>query len=734
MKISLRKGILSLSIISTVLTAAIIILLTMFFQGRIIKLAESEVDKLTMNSIKQLSCDLYDMCASIDEASSLKLNSALRLYQNKVGALGAFSINPNLTNSVSARDHFGEEMGTKVIPAFTLNGVPFTPITTMSQKTGLVDDLQAIFPNTKFSVYERLNSDGDMICVSSNLEYKKGERAVGTMITAMKETGKASKIIINVLAKKEYHNVSSFFNEMYISVYVPIKNYNGDVIGMLHIGDPLKSYTRLQNMIDDITVGETGYAILISGDQFTPGLSVVSKGGKSKGKSLWNVRNSQGVYPVRNGLTHSRALAQTSEDSVYIYKYNWVNPSGKEYQKAAYNIYYTPWEVMSSVTFYEYEMQQAKALIVGQFNNLTFWSLGVSLILVLIIVFFAIIFTRTLVKPINHIKDLAIMMADGNIAEVNVQLKEIEHDESKIDYHNEIQTLEFSFSKMISNLSKLIYQVHKSGIEVSSSTAQISASARELEAAVAENAASTKEVSATSKVIADSSEKLAQRAEGISDEISGTVELARGGQNNLQMMNNAMTSIVRAAGSISTNLNNINKKANDISGIIKTIDKISDNTTLLSLNAAIQAEKAGDQGKGFSVIARKINELADQTNIATKDIEFMVKQMQSSVAAGVMEMDKFGKEVQKNSDDIFNFGNHLAEIINRIGGVLPIIVDLKENMHYQANDANQISEAIEQLDTASRQTKEALQEFNKVAEKLNQSAQGLHTEVSVFKV
>jgi len=734
MKISLRKGILSLSIISTVLTAAIIILLTLFFQSKIVNLAESEVDKRTLKSVKQLSHDLYDMCASIDQASTLKLNSALELYKQRIGQLGGFSINCNTRNKVHARDHFGEDMGIVEMPSMTLNGVPFSPLTDMNQKAGLVDQLRQIFPNTKFSIYERLNSSGDMACVSTNLSYTDGTRAVGTMITAIKKSGKASKIIENIIANKNYHNVSVFFNEMYISLYVPIKNNKNEIIGMVHIADELKNYTKLQDMVNGITVGETGYAILISGDPFTPGLCVVSKGAKANGKNLWDVRNSEGVYPVRNGVKYSKELAEKYKDSVFVDHYNWVTPEGKELRKAAFNIYYTPWEVMSCVTFYEFEMKQATKIITDEFKVLFYWSLGISLLLVALLVFFAIIFTRNLVKPINHIKDLAILMAEGNIAEVNAQLTQIEQDESKIDFRNEIQTLEFSFSKMISNLSKLIYQVHKSGIEVSSSTAQISASARELEAAVAENAASTKEVSATSKVIADSSEKLALRTEGITEEISGTVDLARGGQDNLQKMNNAMTSIVTAAGSISTNLNNINKKANDISGIIKTIDKISDNTTLLSLNAAIQAEKAGDQGKGFSVIARKINELADQTNIATKDIEFMVKQMQSSVAAGVMEMDKFGKEVQKNSDDIVNLGNHLAEIIQRIGGILPIIVDLKENMQYQANDANQISEAIEQLDVASRQTKEALQEFNKVAEKLNKSAQGLHTEVSVFKV
>lgn len=322
MKISLRKGILSLSIISTVLTAAIIILLTLFFQGRIIDLAEREVDKSTMKSVKQLSRDLYDMCASIDQASVLKLNSALELYKQKITNLGGFSINPGLKNTVHTRDHFGEEMGNIQIPVMTLNGVPFAPLTDMNQKAGLVDQLREIFPNTKFSIYERLNPMGDMVCVSSNLEYKPGVRAVGTMITTIKKSGKASKIIKNIITGTNYHNVSVFFNEMYISLYVPIKNFNGDIIGMVHFADQIKNYTKLQDMVDNINVGETGYAILISGDSFTPGLCVVSKDSKANGKNLWNVRNSQGVYPVRNGVINSKALAQKYKDSVYIAHYN----------------------------------------------------------------------------------------------------------------------------------------------------------------------------------------------------------------------------------------------------------------------------------------------------------------------------------------------------------------------------------------------------------------------------
>ena len=82
---------------------------------------------------------------------------------------------------------------------------------------------------------------------------------------------------------------------------------------------------------------------------------------------------------------------------------------------------------------------------------------------------------------------------------------------------------------------------------------------------------------------------------------------------------------------------------------VTTIAKVADQTNLLSINAAIEAEKAGEYGKGFLVVAREIRRLADQTAVASLDIERMVKEMHSSVSAGVMEMDKFAEQVRSSS-------------------------------------------------------------------------------------
>src|SRR6266699_6172202 len=96
----------------------------------------------------------------------------------------------------------------------------------------------------------------------------------------------------------------------------------------------------------------------------------------------------------------------------------------------------------------------------------------------------------------------------------------------------------------------------------------------------------------------------------------------------------------------------IQERAHDITTVVTTITKVADQTNLLSLNAAIEAEKAGEYGLGFAVVATEIRRLADQTAVATFDIEQMVKEILSAVSAGVMGMDKFSEEVRRGMQDV----------------------------------------------------------------------------------
>ena len=163
-----------------------------------------------------------------------------------------------------------------------------------------------------------------------------------------------------------------------------------------------------------------------------------------------------------------------------------------------------------------------------------------------------------------------------------------------------------------------------------------------------------------------------------------------------------------------------------------TITKVADQTNLLSLNAAIEAEKAGEYGRGFAVVATEIRRLADQTAVATYDIEQMVKDIQSAVSAGVMGMDKFSQEVRQGMQDVQQVGGQLSEIIQQVQALAPRCEAVNEGMQAQATGAEQITQALAQLSEAAQQTVESLRQSGQAIDGLNQAATGMRSGVSRF--
>ena len=299
---------------------------------------------------------------------------------------------------------------------------------------------------------------------------------------------------------------------------------------------------------------------------------------------------------------------------------------------------------------------------------------------------------------------------------------------------DEVGKLETAFRTMTENLSCLIRQVQQSGIQITSSATQIAASGKELEATITEQVASTNQVAATARLIATTSGQLVKTMDEVEHTSQVTGKSAGESQKDLMQMEKTMRKLAEATGNISLKLGVINDKANSINSIVTTITKVADQTNLLSLNAAIEAEKAGEYGTGFAVVAREIRRLADQTAVATLDIENMVKEMQSAVSTGVMEMDKFTKNVEGGVEDVRNIGEKLESIIRQVQTLTPSFKQVSNSMEDQSEGAQQISEAMVQLSESSSQTAESLGEINGAISQLNDAAQGLRQEVSRFKV
>ena len=289
------------------------------------------------------------------------------------------------------------------------------------------------------------------------------------------------------------------------------------------------------------------------------------------------------------------------------------------------------------------------------------------------------------------------------------------------------------FSTMlVADLSRLIGQVQKSGVQVNSSATEIAATSKQQQATVTEIAATTAEVGATASRISATSKELARTMAELSEVADQTSTLAQGGQGGLQQMESTMGQIGAASDLINSRLALLSEKATNIGMVVTTISKVADQTNLLSLNAAIEAEKAGEHGRGFAVVAREIRRLADQTAVATFDIEQIVKEMQSAVSAGVMGIDKFADEVRRGREAIGAVTTQLTEIIAQVQTLPPSFESVNEGVQSQSISAAQISEALAQLSVASQQTADSLRQSSMAIDQLNDASRGLQSGVQRF--
>ncbi len=347
-------------------------------------------------------------------------------------------------------------------------------------------------------------------------------------------------------------------------------------------------------------------------------------------------------------------------------------------------------------------------------------SLAATLLFTFVCAFYLL---RGITRPLGQLMGIVDVMRAGDFSK-----------RLSLQRRDEFHALAEGFNRMTDELTALVGQVQKSSIQVNSSVTEIAATAKQQQATATEIAATTTEIGATSKEISATSRELVKTMSEITQVAEQSAALAGSGQTGLSNMEDTMAHVMEAAASINAKLAVLNEKAGNINQVVTTITKVADQTNLLSLNAAIEAEKAGEYGRGFAVVATEIRRLADQTAVATYDIEQMVKEIQSAVAAGVMGMDKFSEEVRRGMQEIQQVGGQLSQIIQQVQALAPRVESVNGGMQAQATGAEQISESLMQLTEAARKTVESMSQSSVAIGELHQVASGLRSGVSRFKL
>jgi len=251
--------------------------------------------------------------------------------------------------------------------------------------------------------------------------------------------------------------------------------------------------------------------------------------------------------------------------------------------------------------------------------------------------------------------------------------------------------------------------------------AQATAALTEQQRAVQQFGGTAQDIATAVTQISATSEQLLDATGRVRTEAGEAARVAEEGRGGLTRIAASMQQLDTALTTFTGKLATISQRAGGITAVVTTIAKVADQTNLLSVNATIEAEKAGESGRGFRIVAGEIRRLADQTALSTQDIERLVRDMQAAVAAGTMEMDRFRSDVVTRLGEVARVSEDLGRVIDPVQSVTRALEQVHEGMEAQSAGARQIRDAMESLRAGAAASAVSLATFDRTLDELRRA-------------
>ncbi|MCD9024538.1 methyl-accepting chemotaxis protein [Cohnella silvisoli] len=340
-------------------------------------------------------------------------------------------------------------------------------------------------------------------------------------------------------------------------------------------------------------------------------------------------------------------------------------------------------------------------------------SRNVTIIILVAAVILSILFgyfiSQVIAKPLSRVVALVSKVADGDLREtVNIQTKD------------EIGLLGKAIDTMVLNLRQIVGNILSNSQSLAAASQQISASSEEIASGNANQADAAQTISELFKELSSAIHSVAQNTELASELSDSTMQVAKDGG---EVIRSSMDSMNAVSGKMSR----LEDDSQKIGDIIEVIEDIADQTNLLALNAAIEAARAGEQGRGFAVVADEVRKLAERSSEATKQITGIIKGMQENTKQSVSAVQESAAFSQKTGEAF----KHIASMVNDAGHKVTEIAAASEE---QAAQASTVQEAVENISAATEEAAAASQETAATAQSLAVLAEDLQRAVSIFRI
>ncbi|MBK8944624.1 MAG: MCP four helix bundle domain-containing protein [Ignavibacteriae bacterium] len=302
------------------------------------------------------------------------------------------------------------------------------------------------------------------------------------------------------------------------------------------------------------------------------------------------------------------------------------------------------------------------------------------------------------------------------------------------DYKGDHQKIKDSINTLGDSLENVLTEISDAVAATASAANQISSSAEELAAGSQEQSSQTSEVATAVEQMVATITQTTQHVVGTNDAAKTAGTLANSGKGVIEDTINVMKRIEEVVSDSSKIISELGESSGQIGEIVQVINDIADQTNLLALNAAIEAARAGEQGRGFAVVADEVRKLAERTTTATNEIEEMVTKIQKNSQNAVEAITKGNSEVSIGMVEAVKAGTSMEQIVKSSNEVLDISSQVATASEEQSATAEQISKSINGINTVAQESAIGIQQVAGAANDLSQLAEKLQDLVSQFKL